>query len=302
MTGYLHPMYADSLAEFGTPHLLPRSEGWIIKRTIPDFPGTGDAMGVYPILVCRNWSSLREDLDDLGNGLISLATVTDPFGDYSADYLRQCFPDVMIPFKQHFVADLRAGAGSVSPSHRRHVRRASGHVRAEVLENPVEHLLDWIRLYEVLIARHRIRGIAAFSGLAFRKQLQVPGIRAFRACRGNEAVGMILWYRHDDVAYYHLGAYSEEGYRLSASYALFWQAIQHLREEGVRWLSFGAGAGARALDDDGLSRFKRGWSTGTRTAYFCGRIFDRERYCDLVKSLGPITSNYFPAYRSGEFR
>ncbi len=42
--GYLHPGYAESLAEFGTPRLLPRSEGWALEREAPGFPFR-DAMG-----------------------------------------------------------------------------------------------------------------------------------------------------------------------------------------------------------------------------------------------------------------
>ena len=52
---------------------------------------------------------------------------------------------------------------------------------------------------------------------------------------------------------------------------------------------------------DGLSQFKRGWSTGTRTAYFCGRIFDHKSYAEIVKAKGIAATTYFPAYRKGEF-
>ena len=41
--------------------------------------------------------------------------------------------------------------------------------------------------------------------------------------------------------------------------------------------------------------------TGTRTAYFCGRIFDRRLYQEIVKSAGIVDTDYFPAYRLGEF-
>jgi hypothetical protein len=50
-----------------------------------------------------------------------------------------------------------------------------------------------------------------------------------------------------------------------------------------------------------LSRFKRGWATGTRTAYFCGRIFDRANYREITRASGCMATDYFPAYRQGEF-
>ncbi len=35
-TGYLHPAYAHSLAEFGNPRSLPGSGGWILEGETPD--------------------------------------------------------------------------------------------------------------------------------------------------------------------------------------------------------------------------------------------------------------------------
>ncbi|HSS29061.1 MAG TPA: hypothetical protein VLL50_14020, partial [Usitatibacter sp.] len=63
MLGYAHPGYAGSLAEFGTPRELPASGGWLLEREIPG--GGRDAMGCYPLLCCRDWRALREDLDSL---------------------------------------------------------------------------------------------------------------------------------------------------------------------------------------------------------------------------------------------
>jgi hypothetical protein len=153
----------------------------------------------------------------------------------------------------------------------------------------------------MLIARHGIRGFSAFSREALDRQLRVPGIVAFRAIYEEKSVGMTLWYTQGDLGYYHLGAYSDIGYRLRASYGLFQSAIEYFAAGGLRWLDLGAGAGVGGGGKDGLSQFKRGWSTGTRTAYFCGRIFDRKRYMEILKAKGISATRYFPAYRNGEF-
>ncbi len=78
-TGYRHPLYAASLAEHGTPRRLPASDGWILERDIPGFTGR-DAMGCYPLFCCGRWDRLADDLRELGDGLVSLTLVTDPFG------------------------------------------------------------------------------------------------------------------------------------------------------------------------------------------------------------------------------
>ena len=123
----------------------------------------------------------------------------------------------------------------------------------------------------------------------------------FRAFREQKTVGMILWYQQKEVAYYHLGAYTDEGYDLRASFAMFRKALEYFAAYGLRYVNLGAGAGLESGADDGLSRFKRGWSTSVRIAYLCGRVFDRQRYDQLVRTRGMGSTDYFPAYRKGEF-
>jgi len=301
-TGYLHPLYCQSLQEFGTPRFLQKSRGWILERPIPNSEHT-DAMGCYPLFACRDWSRLSADLETIGNSLVSLALVTDPFGEYDLAYLQECFPDLVIPFKDHFVVDLsRQPDTFVHPHHRRNALKASRKVRVEHCLDPLLFREEWTALYASLVERHAIKGITAFSRESFASQLSVPGIVMLRAVEKDTTVGTLLWYEHGTRAYYHLGAYNSRGYELGASFALFEYALQYFAGRRLRWLNLGGGAGVGGAGEQGLSRFKRGWSTGVRTAYFCGRILDREAYrkiCDN-KGLVPLT-HYFPAYRVGEF-
>lgn len=302
-SGYEHPAYARALASFGRVHTLARCGGAILERDVPGAKAR-DAMGCYPLFACRDWSQLQNDLEELKGELVCLSLVADPFGDYDEGSLRRSFPDVCAPFKDHFVADLRrAPSEFVEAHHRRNARRALAQMSVEVAPDPSALLDEWCSLYATLIERHGIRGMTAFSRESFAAQLKVPGLTALRAVRDGETLGMTLWYESRGVGYYHLGAYSLEGYELRASFALFWHAFEHFADAGLGWLNFGAGAGLSGAQDDGLSRFKRGWANGTRTAYFCGRVFDRRRYEELVSERGVSpASRYFPAYREGEFR
>lgn len=301
LTGYMHPLYAESLGEFGKPRELPQCGAWILERQIPGL-SYRDAMGCYPLFACQDWSQLHADLKNLRKELVSLSLVTDPFGDYDVTYLRRCFRDVVIPFKQHFVVDLSRPMNTfVSKHHSRYAQKALGNVSIERCDDPQQFLNEWVDLYANLVATRNITGIPAFSKTTFARQLSVPGIVAFQAVREERTVGMLLWYIQEGVGYYHLGAHSPVGYDLRASFALFWFAIEYFAANGLRWLNLGAGAGVGGDGTDGLSRFKRGWSTGTRTAYFCGRIFDRAMYSEIVKAKGISATDYFPAYRKGEF-
>ncbi len=298
--GYSHRGYAASLSEFGAPRFLSRSGGWLLERAIP---GTSyrDAMGCYPLFACDDWSTLDQDLDDLRGELVSVALVADPFGDHNEALLRKCFPDVVVPFKDHLITDLTQPPDSfINPQHRRKAQRAQELLNVELCADPMRFVDDWINLYANLTTRHSIQGLTAFSAASFKSQLAVPGISMFRATQNDETVGITLWYTDRDVAYYHLGAYSDLGYELEASFAIFRYVLEHFKNQGLKWLNLGAGAGL-ANQTDGLTRFKRGWATGTRPAYFCGRIFDRRKYDEAMNARGVGASDYFPAYRKGEF-
>jgi len=300
LAGYQHAAYAKSLNEFGSPQLLARSGGWLLVRPIDQHNGR-DAMGCYPLFSCRDWSGLSADLDDVGHELVSVSLVLDPFCNFDVDVLRQNFTDRFVPFKTHFVADLQCSSREiVSEHHRYYARRALLALDIELVERPGDIIDEWMCLYAELIARHRIKGLRAFSRAAFAQQLATPGIAVLRARHNGDTVAAHLWYLQDDVGYSHLAAANSVGYRLMASYALYWSALETFRGQ-IRWLNWGGGAGTNVAAADGLTRFKKGWATGTRTAFFCGRIFDRKRYEALAVDKSSKDDGYFPAYRAGEF-
>ncbi len=299
MTGYLHPGHAVSLAEFGTPRELPRCGGWLLERAVP---GTAarDAMGAYPLFACCDWTGLRADLDDLRGELVSAALVADPFGRYDRALLEECFTTV-IPFKEHFVADLSEPPDAfVSKHHRKHALKALSEMDVQVCVPPQTLLEEWVSLYSTLIERHGITGIRAFSRTAFARQLALPGMVALRAARRGATMAANLFLVHGQTAYDHLTAVSPAGYECRATYALKWYATQYFRGR-VRWIDWGGGAGAARDESDGLTVFKQGWAQTTRPAYFCGRILDEIQYHQITQAKNLEHSRWFPAYRDGEF-
>jgi hypothetical protein len=270
----------------------------LVERSIAGAPRR-DAQGPYPLFACARWSALGSDLEALADELVSVTLVTDPFGDWSPELLRDCFPDVARPFKEHLVADLaRPVAEIASPHHRRDARAAARRVQVHACDGDPRWVTEWCRLYAHLVQHHGITGAAAFPARSLAAQLSVPGARLLRAEHGGNVVAMSVWYRRDDVAVYHLAASSELGYEVGASYALMHEALEAFRAEGARWAHLGAGAGVRPGGAaDGLTRFKQGWATGTRPAWLCGRVLDREAYDRLSQESA---GGWFPAYRAGE--
>jgi hypothetical protein len=294
-TGYAHPGYTASLGEFGALLPLPRSGGHLLRRLI-DGGELEDAMGPYPLLFCTDWSGLAEDLAELSGALVSVSAVADPLGDYDETTLRAAFPDLVRPYKEHFTVDLTADwRSAVGPHHRRNLASAKRAMAVAHSTRPDDWLNDWNRLYGNLVVRHGIEGIAQFSNRAFELQFAIPGVHVFRAATEGAATGMLMWFAQGRRAYYHLGCYSDEGYRNGASFALFGAAIEWFEQAGFETLVLGAGAGAANDEGDGLSRFKRGWATGTATAWLCGRVLDPAAYARLAGDAP--SPDFFPAYR-----
>ena len=291
MRGYSDPAYVASLSEFGVPRPLPASGGWLLEREVPGSPHK-DLMGPYPILACRDWSALPADMEAIEDA-VSAVVVADALAEVDVPMLRRAFPDRVVPFKRHHVRDL-ARPVDMPAHHRRHLRRASAAVDVEICPEPLAHLDEWVDLYGLLVVRHSVAGISAFSTRAFARQLALPGLLALRAVHDGETVGMALFFEDSPNAWYHLAAYSEQGYAVSASYALFAVAIERLRECGVRRLDLGGSAGARP-HEDGLARFKRGWANEERMAHLCGRVLDRDAYERLAAGY---PGDWFPAYRA----
>ena len=158
----------------------------------------------------------------------------------------------------------------------------------------------WCELYGHLAQRRGITGVRAFSRETFSRQLAVPGMVMFRAAADAETVGLDLWYVQGDVAQGHLAATSQLGYELHAAYGLKLAILEYFKGK-VRWLNLGGGAGLDSAANDGLTAFKRGWASGTRTAWFCGRVLQPERYAEILRQRGLKEGDYFPAYRAGEF-
>jgi len=299
--GYQHRDYALAIAEAAPVVHLGASEANFIERPTTDGDDI-DLSWAYPILCCTDWAVLGRDLEDLGDRYVTVSAITDPFGAYDEPLLAATFPDVCRVYKAHFVTDLAQSPDDfVAGHHRRNIRRAKASVSVERSGDPLGLVAEWIDLYEHLIGRHDIGGVQRFSPESFERQLAVPGVEVFVARLDGRAVGMLVWYVQGQVAYYHLGAYSPDGYDARASFALFDAAIDHFRNVGLGWLSLGAGAGTEVDADDGLSRFKRGWSTATKPAYFVGRVLDRDAFERLSARAEDAPAGYFPPHRHGEY-
>ncbi|MEM9658055.1 MAG: GNAT family N-acetyltransferase, partial [Planctomycetota bacterium] len=74
-------------------------------------------------------------------------------------------------------------------------------------------------------------------------------------------IAMAICFRVAGLIQYHLGAVPDEAAKQSGLKALFFEIARWGRDQGCRTLHLGGGVGGR--DDDGLFRFKQGFSQST---------------------------------------
>jgi len=287
------PEYAAAFGPPWEPIEVPAWGSFILTRPIP---GTSarDAVGCYPLVGFAPGADIAGGLEQLkGKGLVSIVGVPDPLSSPPLDDLAHHFA-LCRPYKTHYCVDRRRPPRQLPANHKRKLRKSMGSLHITVGELG-EQLDCWCDLYSSLIARHRIRGIAAFSRRFFEKIADHTAFTTIVAWHLGEIVSMALWARGGNAAYYFLGASSPLGYRLSAAYTTMAAAIDHFRD--VQWIHLGGGADPDT-SRDGLSFFKRGFANTDLVALLCGDILDPHTYAKL--SSAEPSATWFPAYRASE--
>lgn len=251
-----HPRYVE---EWGT-HVLVRETAGGVRR----------AAGTAPLAPLAPGCDLRAGLDALrAEGIASVSLVTDPMTAPELAELEAAF-DVCRPLKENYLIDREIGEPHLRKRHRNIVNGARRAVETRDVDL-ADHLDRWLDMYEKNV---EVRQIAQpFDPMYFKRLVDVEGLETIAAFAGEEIVSMSMWFRHDDVLYFHDGASTEEGFAVAASYATFAHAIEGL---GDCRFAFLAGAGTMKDDPlDGLAVFKRGFSNSSTVNHLCNAVLQR---------------------------
>lgn len=296
MTGYLSPAFGQSYAAFGTPLHLPGCGLQLLER--PLGAGQFDYIGSYPYAMCADWGALADDMPRLARpGAVSLTFVADPF---QSDAVRAATRDwdLCRHFKTHYVTDLHTDWRRNRPrTMRRITRRALESHRIETIADPVPMAAQFWDLYQTTVKRHGVSGMQALSLQVIEQQVTIPGALVIAARDDAGLAGAILSFCHGETASLHLIFLCPRAHAQKTSYALIYATLAALEARGLRYANLGGPAGNDDAGDDSLARFKKGWTTETRSALICGRILDPQLYRALSGDADP-TNGYFPAYRA----
>jgi hypothetical protein len=297
--GYRSRAYAEALGMAEGIIELPASGGQLLTRRLQGRNLT-DACGAYPVFSCATPSRLGEDIGGLGDDLVSVTLVADPLTPWDTAALAELFP-VMRALADHYVIDLGQPGHRPSSHHRRKLRQAAGHnTEIRIEADPLALAPQWTNLYAVLIGQVGITGLRRFSPEIFRRMLAVPGTVLFTAWDGGTLLGADWYFEDGDRIYAHLSAYAESGYARAVSYPMMDAALRHFAARGARVLDLG-GVPLVEGGGRGLAQFKQGWSTRTLPCRLCGRVLNPARYAELTAAASPLSAEYFPRYRHGEF-
>ncbi len=271
--------------------------GWL-KRPIPE-TDTFDLAGPYPCLSVSDHRALADEVMSLrGTGAVSVVFVTSAFEESSVarDLARLT---ICRPFKTHYLVRFdRPWREHLSAHHARELQRAARNgVEIRIFATNEGYADTFWPLYEVLIARHGIAGIQALGPQIVAAQFGLPGMLAIEAVLGGEVIASSIWAHDDREAHLHLHAQTERAYRLCAGYLLYEAALDHFSTR-LAQVDLGGAAGLADRMDDGLGRFKRGWSNAMAQTYLCGEILDEDCYRALTEARGAAHSAFFPQYRS----
>ena len=127
--GYMHRAYVDFFRDWRAGSTAAQRR-MAFTRTVPGtMPVTHRLLPIFG----AGSGTLGEDIGSLGEDLVAVSLVTDPFGDFEPAMLRTAFPDRCFPFKEHLVADLSVSRiTAISSQHRREARRALRHFGVEL--------------------------------------------------------------------------------------------------------------------------------------------------------------------------
>jgi len=291
---YATEAYAQTLGHIGRPVAVPEWGCSVLARPIDG--EREDVTGCYPV------ATLTADADIVGGltrlrdlGFVSVTLAIDDFHRPPIPALEQTF-DLVRPFKSHFLVSGGLDAYRPSDHHRYEIKRAINMVRTTSIDLKA-YAAEWGQLYAALGERHQFGQAHAFPASSFDALADIPGVETIGGFCDGQMVSCHIWIRDRDTVHSHLAASSPLGYCRRAAYAVNDASVRYFAD--ARIINFGGGAGLNDVSDNGLARFKKGFSNAVAPSYICGAVLDAKAYAALSSARAPASaSGFFPAYRA----
>jgi hypothetical protein len=193
-----------------------------------------------------------------------------------------------------FLVDLSTSGPLPSARLRRKIRRAS-RSGTELVEDRALLAEALVRLYPATMARLGASAAYQLSDRSLRHMAGAPSNLVLGAAGDGELQAVIVVPIEGGRAEFFLNASTVPGRDLSGW--LLWQAMEHLRDAGVRSLNLGGGV----RPGDGLYEFKSWFGGRVRALHSLSQIYDPDTYAALCRRAGASAGEaWFPAYRAAQ--
>jgi hypothetical protein len=202
--------------------------------------------------------------------------------------------------------DLASLWQGICRGHRSSINKArrSG-VTVEVAKVDGENLHVFELLYEETMERNQADPLWRFPASYFKNCIDCLGenrVALFNAKYNGEVIASYLVLHEYQTVYYHFGGSREIDFNLRANNLLIYEIALWAKSKGYRWFHLGGGI----EPDDGVFRFKSGFSKDRARLYSYSCIHDQNKYSQLaaMKTAWDLSnktiskpSHYFPVYR-----
>ena len=256
-TGYADPAYAAALAEVGEPRVLPHSGGSLLVRPTPGGRDL-DAIGPYPLFACADWSGCAPTSTRSGTSSSRCRSSLTRSAAGPRTGSRACFPDLMPPSRS--ITSSSSGAEPAAqraPPPQRAPRRC-GTSRWRSSTRRPRCSTTGSRSTTTSSAGTRSPASRPSHPRRSRPSSRSAGSSRCAPRRRARPSARRCGSSHGDVAYYHLGAYSDARLRARRLVRAVRDRARALRAGGPRAGRRSAPARASATArGDGLDRFKR---------------------------------------------
>jgi len=154
------------------------------------------------------------------------------------------------------------------------------------------------QIYNSTMDKDRAEAYYYFGEAFYRSVLEdLPqNSQIFYAEKDGEVIAASIFLMANGRMNYHLSGSLREYSSLAPTNLLLYQAALWGSENGCRTLYLGGGVGS---GEDSLFKFKRAFYRGELNRFFIGKkVYDPERYDELVGIREPMESGFFPKYRA----
>ena len=189
-------------------------------------------------------------------------------------------------------------AEEFSKSTRKTVRRALKEGLRYSIDKGLDSIEDFKAIYYETMNRNEASEGYYFPESYF-SNLQNHLSDSLLTCRvlhNDKTIAMSLCLYSEDVLHVHLSGTLDDYLYLSPSYILRYAYVGWGKENRIHLIHHGGGT--TGAPDDSLYLFKKKFGQHTEFSYYIGKkIWDNDRYSQLIDREMPLQNDFFPLYR-----